>query len=81
MKGQVAGLSHGDGSLEHARLPLLDEWMVRIFWGVHLICDEDFPWVRQALRVDIFLKKHKKEIGKSQSCYLLPFIVLMEQYT
>jgi hypothetical protein len=81
VKGQAADLLRGGGSLEHARLPLLDEWMVRTFWGVHLICDEDFPRVRRALQVDIFLKKYKKEIGKSQSCYLLPFILLMEQRT
>jgi hypothetical protein len=72
VKGEAADLLQGDGSLDGVRLPLLDEWMGRTFWGVHLICDEDLPLVQRALQVDFFDKKSKKEIGKSQFPYLLP---------
>jgi hypothetical protein len=77
VKGEVAHLPSG-ASLEHVRLPLLDEWMGRTFWGVHLITDEDLPLVQQALQVDIFSQKDKKKIGKSPLCYLSPCILMLK---
>jgi hypothetical protein len=62
VKGEVAHLPSG-ASLEHVCLPLLDEWMGRTFWGVHLITDEDLSLVQQALKVNIFSQKDKKKIG------------------
>lgn len=73
VKAEAASLLPGSDSLKQARLPILDEWIARSCWGVHLICDEDLPLLRRALSVDILAPENKKEIGKSPSHYYLSF--------